>query len=307
MDPFVFPELDRGRNGDSLEARFNAFKIPESNFLVFEATVRSCRDECQPAYCQSGSGRSEPSFGRRKRDLNSALTPPLESNDTLAVGRQEQEEEDPTGNITSTFVAKDKIPADAAVGKRDEEEEPEYVREMIEVFDSREELQQEARRAIPVPETTVCLTNGEYQGLIAAVLLLAAALVTVALLVGMAYRRYWLVMKKNAAVDRPPSSSSYPTTTRSSGFSNFSAVGAFGSGLQRRPFAGFGRTTRNFPVPRKEDEDEEGGGGAECVVSPPGGPFEDPSEPIYTDPSLFERSRSLRSIAVIQKKHSLNP
>lgn len=26
--------------------------------------------------------------------------------------------------------------------------------------------------------------------------------------------------------------------------------------------------------------------------------FEDPSEPIYTDPSLFERSRSLRSISV---------
>lgn len=24
-------------------------------------------------------------------------------------------------------------------------------------------------------------------------------------------------------------------------------------------------------------------------------PFDDPSEPIYTDPSLFERSRSLRS------------
>lgn len=26
--------------------------------------------------------------------------------------------------------------------------------------------------------------------------------------------------------------------------------------------------------------------------------FEDPSEPIYTDPSLFERSRSLRSLTV---------
>lgn len=26
--------------------------------------------------------------------------------------------------------------------------------------------------------------------------------------------------------------------------------------------------------------------------------FEDPSEPIYTDPSLFERSRSLRSISL---------
>lgn len=48
VDPDVFPELDKGRNGDSLEARFNAFKIPESNFLVFEATVRTCRDGCQP-------------------------------------------------------------------------------------------------------------------------------------------------------------------------------------------------------------------------------------------------------------------
>lgn len=28
--------------------------------------------------------------------------------------------------------------------------------------------------------------------------------------------------------------------------------------------------------------------------------FEDPSEPIYTDPSLFERSRSLRSISLSQ-------
>jgi len=33
------------------------------------------------------------------------------------------------------------------------------------------------------------------------------------------------------------------------------------------------------------------------IVSGAGKEFEDPSEPIYTDPSLFERSRSLRSIA----------
>lgn len=57
-----------------LEARFNAFKIPESNFLVFEATVRSCRDGCQPAYCPGPSGRQEPSFGRRRRRaLNDSL------------------------------------------------------------------------------------------------------------------------------------------------------------------------------------------------------------------------------------------
>lgn len=44
----MFPGLDKAREGDGLEARFNAFKIPESNFLVFEATVRTCRDGCQP-------------------------------------------------------------------------------------------------------------------------------------------------------------------------------------------------------------------------------------------------------------------
>jgi len=48
VDNYVFPGLDRSRSGDGLEARFNAFKIPESNFLVFEATVRTCRDGCQP-------------------------------------------------------------------------------------------------------------------------------------------------------------------------------------------------------------------------------------------------------------------
>lgn len=152
------------------------------------------------------------------------------------------------------------------------------------MFESREELQQEARRALPVEET-VCLTNGEYQGLISAVLALAAILITVSIIVGIAYRRYWLVMRKNIAADRgsSPISSSYPTT-RSSGIS------IFGSTFQK-PFPSFSRN-RNFLV--KDD--------LECPVAAPGGPFEDPSEPIYTDPSLFERSRSLRSISVSQKR-----
>lgn len=48
VDNYVFPGLDRAREGNGLEARFNAFKIPESNFLVFEATVKTCREGCQP-------------------------------------------------------------------------------------------------------------------------------------------------------------------------------------------------------------------------------------------------------------------
>lgn len=77
----MFPELDKLRDGDTLEARFNAFKIPESNFLVFEATVRTCREGCQPAYCPGPAGRQEPSFGRRRRSLNE--TEPLEQKEVI--------------------------------------------------------------------------------------------------------------------------------------------------------------------------------------------------------------------------------
>lgn len=81
VDTFVFPELGRSRDGDSLEARFNAFKIPESNFLVFEATVKTCRDGCQPAYCNGIAGRSEASFGRRKRSVNGTDIAEIEPNE----------------------------------------------------------------------------------------------------------------------------------------------------------------------------------------------------------------------------------
>lgn len=139
VDSYVFPELDKGRNGDTLEARFNAFKIPESNFLVFEATVRTCRDGCQPAYCQSGSGRSEPSFGRRKREINATLE--LESNNTIS---EESLENSSELNVTSVSFPKtttsspiqvtssNKINKDNKDSEEDENEE-EYVREMIEV------------------------------------------------------------------------------------------------------------------------------------------------------------------------------
>ncbi|KAJ8925699.1 hypothetical protein NQ315_009546 [Exocentrus adspersus] len=304
VDSYVFPELDKGRSGDSLEARFNAFKIPESNFLVFEATVRTCREGCQPAYCPSGTGRSEPSFGRRKRDVNATLA--LDVNNTITDVDDEASNEVTDTNVsfpkskeistsikvkTPTKETRDNIPAVSGAddGESDENETPEFVREMIEVFDSREELQQEARRAELVPDT-VCISPGAYHGLVSAVMFLIGILLTCSLLAGLAYRKYWVVMRKNLIADRSSSnlSSSYPTT-RSSGLSSISV---FGAGIQKQ-FAGLARGG-NFPGFSKDDLD--------CPISAPGGPFEDPSEPIYTDPSLFERSRSLRSIAVSPKR-----
>ena len=117
----MFPGLDRLRDGDSLEARFNAFKIPESNFLVFEANVRTCRDGCQPAYC-SGTGRSEPSFGRRRRDVNNDTTTDEDETSPIIVTN------DDFNNASTIFNA-----TDAASDELDNEEEEEHVREMIEV------------------------------------------------------------------------------------------------------------------------------------------------------------------------------
>lgn len=159
------------------------------------------------------------------------------------------------------------------------------------MFDSREELQQEARKAEKIPDT-VCLTPGEYHGLVSSLLALIAILLTISLIAGLAYRKYWVVMKKNLIADRSSSNfstSSYPNTSRS-GLST--GISIFGAGISK-PFSGF-NSTRNFPILPKEDMD--------CPGPAPGGPFEDPSEPIYTDPSLFERSRSLRSIAVSPKR-----
>lgn len=136
MDPYVFPELDKLRDGDTLEARFNAFKIPESNFLVFEATVRSCREGCQPAYCPGPAGRQEPSFGRRRRSLNITDLPEpqaLESVDELDT----QEITVVNSTTVSATMGGEQFNATQESEKPKENEEPEQVREMIEVRTNR--------------------------------------------------------------------------------------------------------------------------------------------------------------------------
>lgn len=119
----MFPGLDRLRDGDSLEARFNAFKIPESNFLVFEATVRSCRDGCQPAYCSGSAGRSEPSFGKRRRRA-------LPDNETIAIEDDQQAEQ--SADSLSLKTKNDTNGMENEMQEAPEGEE-ERVREMIEV------------------------------------------------------------------------------------------------------------------------------------------------------------------------------
>ncbi|XP_041770696.1 uncharacterized protein LOC121592890 isoform X5 [Anopheles merus] len=340
VDSLVFPELGRSRDNDALEARFNAFKIPESNFLVFEATVRTCRGGCQPAYCPGPSGRSEPSFGRRKRSLENG-TETIGTAEPLVAASPDpaDDEDDEVSIVNGTMVNEnatsaktrdasgDTITAEADTASPTEM--PEQVREMIEsryfrplqVFQSREEMQQDTvARKMVAPIESVCLTHAEYYGLISAVILLIILLISITFAAGIVYRSYWKVFIKNRTLDRSsPVNSFSPSALHNAGGSQFEASGRahstasrggggagtphvrtpgvslFGSGLQKT-FA-TGNLSRMCQIPVMNPLSRAGA---------PKSEFDDPSEPIYTDPSLFERSRSLRSIAVDQTEDANN-
>lgn len=60
---------------------------------------------------------------------------------------------------------------------------------MIEVFESREEMESDAvPKRLMAPIETVCLTPSEYHGLISAVILLMILLLSITLMAGLAYR-----------------------------------------------------------------------------------------------------------------------
>ncbi|XP_061501927.1 uncharacterized protein LOC1270003 isoform X8 [Anopheles gambiae] len=339
VDSLVFPELGRSRDNDALEARFNAFKIPESNFLVFEATVRTCRGGCQPAYCPGPSGRSEPSFGRRKRSLENG-TETIGTAEPLVAANPDpaDDEDDEVSIVNGTMVNENATSAktrdasgDTITAEADTTsptEMPEQVREMIEsryfrplqVFQSREEMQQDTvARKMVAPIESVCLTHAEYYGLISAVILLIILLISITFAAGIVYRSYWKVFIKNRTLDRSsPVNSFSPSALHNAGGSQFEASGRahstasrgggagtphvrtpgvslFGSGLQKT-FA-TGNLSRMCQIPVMNPLSRAGA---------PKSEFDDPSEPIYTDPSLFERSRSLRSIAVDQTEDANN-
>lgn len=67
---------------------------------------------------------------------------------------------------------------------------PEQVREMIEVFESREEMRQDsiAKKFISPAVESVCLSTSEYYGLITSIILLMLLLIVIAIVIGFIYR-----------------------------------------------------------------------------------------------------------------------
>ncbi|XP_011504229.1 PREDICTED: uncharacterized protein LOC105367274 [Ceratosolen solmsi marchali] len=276
VDNYVFPGLDRLRDGDSLEARFNAFKIPESNFLVFEATVRTCRDGCQPAFCSSSTGRSEPSYGRRRRSVTNDSEIDDKSNSTKS-------------NTAHIVKSPSNINGTNAEVKDASENEEEFVREMIEVFDSRYDMSEEEntvaeKRISPVADT-VCITPNEYYGLMTAVVVLVVLLSSIVLLTVLIYKKYvYTVVVKNRKVDRLSTPSKNSEDLYSTRANNFSFLR---SGLQNPSHSSpIGRSLGNMLSQRSLSSTT-----LSRIVGSNPRLNSDPSEPIYTDPSLFEVSR----------------
>lgn len=59
-------------DGDFLNAKFRAFKFPESTYVQFRAVVNVCLDKCSGTTCSNG----QIGYGRRKREIKNASTDP---------------------------------------------------------------------------------------------------------------------------------------------------------------------------------------------------------------------------------------
>lgn len=62
MDPVLFENF-LTEDGDLLRAKFQAFKFPETNFVLFKGIVNVCLDKCRGVRCSNG----QVGFGRRKK------------------------------------------------------------------------------------------------------------------------------------------------------------------------------------------------------------------------------------------------
>jgi len=69
VDPYLFENFNTV-DGDTLTARFKAFKFPETNYVLFRGTIDVCLDKCSGVECSN----DQIAYGRRrKRSLGNAL------------------------------------------------------------------------------------------------------------------------------------------------------------------------------------------------------------------------------------------
>jgi hypothetical protein len=125
VDPVnVFPELQRTSDG-ALESEFYAFKMPDSNFLIFQATVRACKSPCEPVICQQRAtpaatgalqqyqmtGSSGVKGGAGHQQLGAYLMAAAHQNAVPSWGRRRRRKRQ-TGELAGEAQGHDEQPAD---------------------------------------------------------------------------------------------------------------------------------------------------------------------------------------------------
>ncbi|XP_026746144.1 uncharacterized protein LOC113507489 [Trichoplusia ni] len=66
VDTYLFDNFVTA-NGDTLSAKFKAFKFPDTSYVQFKGTVTVCLDKCQGVQCSNG----QIAYGRRRRAVAS--------------------------------------------------------------------------------------------------------------------------------------------------------------------------------------------------------------------------------------------
>ncbi|XP_075988357.1 zona pelucida superfamily protein qsm [Anticarsia gemmatalis] len=67
VDPYLFDNFVTS-DGDTLTAKFKAFKFPDTTYVQFKGTVTVCLDKCQGVQCSNG----QVAYGRRRRSIASS-------------------------------------------------------------------------------------------------------------------------------------------------------------------------------------------------------------------------------------------
>ena len=177
----------------------------------------------------------------------------------------------------------------------DDESSKVEIREMFRVYESRESIPDGETEIITAKHTVeeVCLTAVAYHGMIGAIVIVFMLLLLFAIIAGICFRKSRIIGLKNKLADSQSSSTSYlansgPFTARAPSqhqhhghnsrypgpTNNFTTKQT--NRIQQQ------RYLPNHDMETGEEEDLPS-------IKNSRRAFPDPSEPIYTDPSLFER------------------
>ncbi|KAI2810266.1 hypothetical protein BLOT_001425 [Blomia tropicalis] len=81
IDPYIFGNFETFDNGDSVSAKFRAFKFPESNYVMFVGTVNVCLDQCKGVPC----GNDIVAYGKRRRRRSIPIDIPKDVNKVYEI------------------------------------------------------------------------------------------------------------------------------------------------------------------------------------------------------------------------------